>query len=111
MSLVIDPSIEAQISELFADLRREIAEQQEADTKRVIAAVGEVAGQVFCEHSNKLGNSLSNTLLEHVEKLVRATRSELFALVDRRFAELQERLDGFLPDRDPTVSRRKVLDS
>ena len=108
---MIDPSIEAQINKLLADLRCEIAEQQEADIKRVLTAVSEVAGQVFCEHSNKLGNNLSNKLLEHVEKLVRDTRSELFALVDKRFAELQERLEGFLPDRDPTVSRRKVLDS
>jgi hypothetical protein len=108
---VIDPSIEAQINKLFADLRVEIAEQQEADIKRVLAVVSEVAGRVFCEHSDKLGNNLSNKLLEHVEKLVRDSRNELFALVDRRFAELQERLDGFLPDRDPTASRRKALDS
>jgi hypothetical protein len=108
---VIDPSIEAQINKLFADLRCEIDAQREADIKHVLTAVSEVAGQVFVEHSNKLGNNLSNKLLEHAEKLVRDTRNELFALVDKRFAELQERLDGFLPDRDPTVPRRKVLDS
>ena len=108
---MIDPSIEAQINKLLADLRCEIAEQQEADTKRVLAMVSKAAGEVFGECGNKLCNSLSNKLLEHVEKLVRDTRNELFALVDKRFAELQERLDGFLPDRDPTVPRRKILDS
>jgi hypothetical protein len=107
MSPVIDPSIEAQINKLLADLRCEIDAQREADIKRVLAVVSEAAGQVFGECGNKLGNKL----LERVEKLARDTRSELFALVDKRFAELQERLDGFLPDRDPTVSRRKVLDS
>ena len=108
---MIDPSIEAQINKLLADLRCEIDAQREADIKHLLAAVSEAAGQVFGECGNKLGNKLSNNLLEHVEKLVRDTRSELFALVDKRFAELQERLDGFLPDRDPTVPRRKKLDS
>jgi len=107
MSPVIDPSIEAQINKLLADLRCEIDAQREADIKRVLAVVSEAAGQVFGECGNKLGTNL----LERVERLARDTRSELFALVDKRFAELQERLDGFLPDRDPTVSRRKVLDS
>ena len=105
---MIDPLIEALINKLLADLRCEIAEQQEADIKRVLTAVSEVAGQVFCEHSNKLGNNLSNKLLEHVEKLVRDTRSELFALVDKRFAELQERLDRFLPDREPEAGQRRL---
>jgi hypothetical protein len=105
---VIDPSIEAQINKLFADLRCEIAEQREADIKHVLTAVSEVAGQVFVEHSNKLGNRLSSKLLEHVEKLVRDTRNELFALVDKRFAELQERLNRFLPDREPEVGPRRL---
>ena len=105
---MIDPLIEALINKLLADLRCEIAEQQEADIKRVLTAVSEVAGQVFYEHSNKLGNNLSNKLLEHVEKLVRDTRSELFALVDKRFAELQERLNSFLPDREPEIGPRRL---
>jgi hypothetical protein len=99
---VIDPSIEAQINKLFGDLRCEINAQQEADIKRVLAMVSKAAAEVFGE----CGNKLSHDLLEHVEKLVHDTRSELFALVDKRFAELQERLDGFLPDRDPTAPRR-----
>jgi hypothetical protein len=105
---VIDPSIEAQINKLFADLRCEIDAQQEVDTKRVIAAVGEVAVQVFGEHSNKLGNRLSNELLERVEKLVSDVRNELYARVDRRFAELQARLNRFLPDREPEVGPRRL---
>jgi hypothetical protein len=104
---VIDPSIEAQVNKLFADLRCEIDAQQEVDIKRMLAKVSEAAGEVFGECGNKLGTKL----LERVERLARDTRSELFALVDKRFAELQERLDRFLPDRDPTVPRRKVLDS
>jgi hypothetical protein len=108
---VIDPSIEAQINKLFADLRCEIDAQQEADTKRVLAMVSKAAGEVFGECGNKLINNLSNILLKHVEKLVRDTHSQLFALVDKRFAELQARLEGFLPDRDPSAPRRKVLDS
>jgi hypothetical protein len=108
---VIDPSIEAQINKLLANLRCEIDAQREADIKRVLTAVSEVTVQVFGEHGNKLGKNLTNVLLDHVERLVRDSRNELFALVDKRFAELQERLDGFLPDRDPTVPRRKKLDS
>jgi hypothetical protein len=107
MSPVIDPLIEAQINKLFADLRREIDAQQEADIKRMLAAVSKAAGEVFGECGTKLGTNL----LERVERLARDTRSELFALVDKRFAELQARLDVFLPDRDPTVPRRKLLDS
>jgi hypothetical protein len=105
---VIDPSIEAQINKLLVDLRSEIDAQREADIKRVLAAVSEVAGQVFGECGNKLGNTLSDKLLEHVEKLVRDTRSELFALVDKRFAELQERLNRFLPDREPEIGPRRL---
>jgi hypothetical protein len=108
---VIDPLVEARINKLLADLRCEIAEQQEADTKHVLAMVSKAAGEVFGECGDKLSNKLCNELLEHVEKLVRDTRSELFALVDKRFAALQERLDAFLPDRDPSAPRRKVLDS
>jgi hypothetical protein len=107
----MDPLIEAQINKLFADLWCEIDAQREADTKRVLAMVSKAAGEVFGECGNKLGDRLSNRLLEHVEKLVRDTRNELFSLVDKRFAELQERLEGFLPDRDPPALRRKVLDS
>jgi hypothetical protein len=107
----MDPLIEARINKLFADLWCEIDVQREADTKRVLAMVSKAAGEVFGECGNKLGDKLSNKLLEHVEKLVRDTRNELFALVDKRFAELQERLDVFLPDRDPSAPRRKVLDS
>jgi hypothetical protein len=107
----MDPSIEAQINKLLATLRAEIAERQEADTKRVLAMVSKAAGEVFGEGGKKLSHELCNDLLEHVEKLVRDTRSELFALVDKRFAELQERLDRFLPDRDSPASRRKILDS
>jgi hypothetical protein len=105
---VIDPSIEAKIDELFAELRREIDAQQEADTKHVIAAVGDVAVQVFSEHSNKLGNRLANEMLERVEKLVSDVRNELFARVDKRFAELQARLSRFLPDSEPEAGQRRL---
>jgi hypothetical protein len=106
---VIDPSIEAQINKLFADFRCEIAAQREADTKQVIVAVSDVAVQVFAKHSDKLGDRLSNELLERAEKLVRDVRDELFARVDKRFAELQARLSRFLPDSEPPETRR--LDS
>ena len=84
---------DAQIHELFAKLRAEIAEQREADIKHMLTAASDVVVQVLSAYR------------------VRETRDELFALVDRRFAELQERLDAFLPDRDPPAPRRKVLDS
>jgi hypothetical protein len=104
----MDPSIEVQINKLFADLRCEIAERQEADTKRVLAMVSKAAGEVFGECGNKLGDKLSNRLLERVEKLVRDTRDELFSLVDKRFAALQERLNRFSPDREPEVGPRRL---
>ena len=105
---VIDPSIEARIDELLSSLRAEIDAQQEADTKRVLAMVSKAAGEVFGECGNKLGATLTNKLLEHVEKLVRDTRDELFARVDKRFAELQARLNRFLPDREPEIGPRRL---
>ena len=84
---------DAQIHELFAKLRAEIAEQREADIKHMLTAASDVVVQVLSNYR------------------VRETRDELFALVDKRFAELQERLDTFLPDRDPPAPRRKILDS
>jgi hypothetical protein len=84
---------DAQIHELLATLRAEIAEQREADIKHMLTAASDVVVQVLNNYR------------------VRETRDELFALVDKRFAELQERLDAFLPDRDPPAPRRKVLDS
>jgi hypothetical protein len=84
---------DAQIHELLANLRAEIAEQREADIKHMLTAASDVVVQVLSDYR------------------VRETRDELFALVDKKFVELLERLDVFLPDRDPPASRRKVLDS
>ena len=89
----MNPVTDAQIHELLANLRAEIAEQREADIKHMLTAASDVVVQLLSAYR------------------VRETRDELFALVDKRFAELQERLDAFLPDRDPPAPRRKVLDS
>jgi hypothetical protein len=104
---VIDPLIEARIDELLTSLRAEIDAQQEADIKRVLAAVSKITGEVFGECSTKLGATLTNKLLEHVDKLVRAVGDEMFARVDKRFAELQARLSRFLPD-EPEVGPQRL---
>jgi hypothetical protein len=80
---------DAQIHELFAKLRAEIAEQREADIKHMLTAASDVVAQVLIDHRVR-------------------ERDELFALVDKRFAELQARLSRFLPDREPETGQRRL---
>src|SRR5262245_51932530 len=77
--------LRAELADLRADLahvRAELDQRRRADFEAVVEAV----------------RDYSNDLLDQVKALTKRTLVELFDRIDGRFAALQARIDGVLPD-------------
>ena len=85
------------VAHLRADMQHELANLR-AEVHRlhevVLAATGEALGKY------------GERIVDHAERAIKQIQSELFVLVERRFGELQGRLDAILPD---TRSRSKAF--
>jgi hypothetical protein len=81
-----------QESATVEQLRTEM--QLELRAIRQQAAVqAEAVGEALGAHGDKI--------VDHVEKLVKQTQSDLFIAIERRFGELMGRIDALLPDTRP----------
>jgi hypothetical protein len=76
------------VEQLRADTQRELHA-----IRRQAAAQAEAVGEALGVHGDKI--------VDHIEKLVKQTQSDLFIAIERRFGEIMGRIDAILPDARP----------
>ena len=85
------------VAHLRADMQHELANLR-AEVHRLLEVVLAATGEALGKYGEKI--------VDHAERAIKQIQSELFVLVERRFGELQGRLDAILPD---TRSRSKAF--
>jgi hypothetical protein len=76
------------VEQLRAEMQRELH-----TIRQQAAAQTEAVGEALGVHGDKI--------VDHLEKLVKQTQSELFIAIERRFGEIMGRIDAVLPGARP----------
>jgi hypothetical protein len=100
------PARRARARETRREQESTAIEQLRAETQRELHAIrqqaavqAEAVGEGLGAHGDKI--------VDHIEKLIKQTQSDLFIAIERRFGEIMGRIDAVLPDARPRPQQAK----